>query len=147
MGRDSKLNPRARDFAGAPPPPVNLIRDGRGRVLQVGDEIIVSNAATIGLIVQAIEPILDPRFPAGHVRVTVSTVQDLVLPAGQVVPNLLRIRTREELQQIVQERKDADGNQREAEGEAPTTETEATGAPTAPARPRLVGPDGRPVGD
>lgn len=95
MGRESRLNPFAR-----PVPVIDttelVVLDGRGRALQIGDEVLAHQAPPLYRI-QNIERATGPTFPPGMLLVTVVGSLRLVAPRNQPVQELLRIATAEEL--------------------------------------------------
>lgn len=119
------------------------IQDRYGRAITAGCEIDIGAARGTGnVFVQTITPSMDPRHPAGMVRITAVTQYAFLLPAGQPIPEFLRVRTPEELVAagVLQERPDlteaGEGQVAIPEEEAPTA-ADGADTPDTPG-PRLI---------
>ena len=91
MGILSRLNPAAKDYRDAA-----VVLEARGRVLQEGDEIILSLPGPIYFRVAQITPVLDPAAPPGLLNVHVGCMLSFVAKRGVVSREFIRVRSAEE---------------------------------------------------
>lgn len=96
-----------------PTPPPSTAKDHSGHVLHPGDEVLTSAPQTFWRV-REILPVMDPGMPAGLVRVRMVAMADAVVPAGERLEGLHRLRTAAEL----------------GEGLVPPAETTAVDKPT-----------------
>ena len=87
---DHKANPFAK---GTSVRNVPRARDAYGRVLELGDEVIVPKLMAPRFRVQEIVPELAPGAPPNLVRITLGALIVLHAPADQPVGEFLRVRT------------------------------------------------------
>lgn len=84
-------------------------RDARGRVLEEGDEIIVSVAGPIYYRVASITPALDPGLPADMLTLVIRADIKFLAQRGKVNPEFIRVRTAEEMRAWVAAQQPQDG--------------------------------------
>lgn len=103
MGRDERfrrvMGPGPRTFGGVPiiGGTSLVVKDARGRDLQVGDEILLMGPAMQqGFRVLRIAPASGPNVPPGIVRVEIASFATFHAAAGQPALEFMRIRTTEE---------------------------------------------------
>lgn len=92
MGRDSQLNPTARQLASA----AARVRDHLGRVLEIGDEVLIVSPAQL-YRVASIRPVLDPGAPPNQMQVLLVTQLQLAIPRDSGVANLYVTRHQAEI--------------------------------------------------
>jgi hypothetical protein len=92
MGILQRLNPQAQHFASAKA----QVRDAVGRVLEVGDEVLVLTPKTL-LRVAEIKPILDPGAPPNAMLVTLVTRMAIACPRDQGIEDLYFLRHQAEI--------------------------------------------------
>lgn len=92
MGNEARINPLSHEHKPA--------RDGvielRGRVLGVGDELIINAPGPLFFRVIDITPVLDPKLPPNLLKVEVACAIHWHAVRGQVNPEFIRVRTAEE---------------------------------------------------
>jgi hypothetical protein len=91
MGHDSRVNPGSADFRGDA-----VVLDARNRVLQEGDEILLSVQGPIYFRVAQIVPVLDPAAPPGLYLVHVGCMLTFTAKRGSINREFIRVRTAEE---------------------------------------------------
>lgn len=91
MGDVARLNPQSREYTGPA-----VVKEARGRVLQEGDEIILSLPSPIYFRVAKITPVLDPTAPPGLLHVHVGSMLSFVAKRGQISREFIRVRSAEE---------------------------------------------------
>jgi len=91
MGNEARRNPLSGDFTGG-----NVTLDARGRVLQEGDEIILSIAGPVYFRVAQITPMLDPAAPPGMLHVHIGCMLTFAAKRGATNREFIRVRTAEE---------------------------------------------------
>ena len=91
MGHEARQNPGSTEFPGP-----TETRDARGRVLQEGDEIILSVPGPIYFRVAQITPVLDPAAPPGLLHVHVGCMLTFTAKRGAINREFVRVRTAEE---------------------------------------------------
>jgi hypothetical protein len=91
MGSESRFNPGSTDFRGDA-----VVLEARGRVLQEGDEIILSVPGPIYFRVAQITPILDPAAPPGLYHVHIGCMLTFSARRGAINREFIRVRTAEE---------------------------------------------------
>lgn len=96
MGRESRLNPFAR-HATAIDTSEPVVRDSHGRVLQVGDEILLASNAPTLYRVHSVERHSAPGLPPNLMLVRLITTIELLTPRDQPTQEILRVATAEEL--------------------------------------------------
>lgn len=69
-----------------------VVRDERGRPLEVGDEVLVLEPGS-SCRVASITPILDPGVPPGWMRLRLVSIREINTPANAVVEGIVRTRT------------------------------------------------------
>ncbi len=94
MGAGSRLNPFARDSQVAGPPQV---RDHLGRVVGVGDMLLVSRPGGLVRVAQ-VTPLLHPGAPPNMMAVRLVGVIDLVVPRDSALEDVYRVAEAKELQ-------------------------------------------------
>jgi hypothetical protein len=91
---DHKFNPHARgNVLGQLP---LRVRDAYGRILTIGDEVILSKPVMTHFRIQDVAPILDPGMPPNHVRVMLGALLVLAVPADGAIGEVIRVRTADE---------------------------------------------------
>jgi hypothetical protein len=89
MGRDERNNIEARRFAQE----INArarqtdARDRFNRPLVVGATVLLTPTHPLTYTVEKIDPVLDPRAPAGTIQVTITTVLTTLIAAGVPWPD------------------------------------------------------------
>ena len=91
MGILERMNPR--HTLGAPPA---RVRDAVGRVLELGDEVVVVTPKQI-MRVAEIRPMLEPGAPKDALMVTLVTRMIIVVPRDQGVEDLYFLRHQAEI--------------------------------------------------
>jgi hypothetical protein len=91
MGYEGRENPQSREFGGP-----NVALEARGRILQEGDEIILSLPGPVYFRVAQITPVLDPGAPPGLLHVHVGAMLTFVAKRGAINAQFIRVRTAEE---------------------------------------------------
>ena len=91
MGVAARTNPQSSEFTGP-----SVVLEARGRVLQEGDEILLSIAGPIYFRVAQITPILDPAAPPGLLHVHVGAMLTFAAKRGAINREFVRVRTAEE---------------------------------------------------
>lgn len=76
--------------------PPDGVLDARGRLLQVGDEIILQTGQQQYLRVIDIQPNLDPRLPPGLFLISVGAAYSFHSPSGIPQVEFIRVRTAKE---------------------------------------------------
>jgi hypothetical protein len=71
-------------------------KDCRGRVLQVGDEVILVTPGPIFFRIASIEPSLDPRAPADVLLLQIGVMLPFVAKRGAINLEFIRVRTAQE---------------------------------------------------
>jgi hypothetical protein len=102
MGKDQRHKEAAMDLRVG-------TRDARGRVLEEGDEIIVSVAGPIYYRVASITPALDPGLPADMLTLVIRADIKFLAQRGKVNPEFIRVRTAEEMRAWVAAQQPQDG--------------------------------------
>ena len=87
MGRDSHLNPTARQMASA----AARVRDHLGRVLEIGDEVLIVSPQQM-YRVASITPVLDPGAPPNTMQMLLVTQVQVGVPRDAGVQNLYFLR-------------------------------------------------------
>ena len=67
------------------------VRDAMGRILSVGDQVAMIHPGMILFTVGEITPSLDPRAPAGMIRLTLAAPMQLVGKADQPIQGIVRV--------------------------------------------------------
>jgi hypothetical protein len=91
MGIQSRRNPNVQLAQGPA-----RVRDAVGRVLEIGDEILVLTDKAV-MRVASISPMMDPQAPAGAMMVTMVCRIVLVAPRDQQVDNVYFLRHQSEI--------------------------------------------------
>jgi hypothetical protein len=89
MGRDERNNMEARRFAqeiGARSRQIDA-RDRFNRRLQVGATILLTPTHPMTYTVEKIDPVLDPRAPAGTIQLTLTALVSTIVAAGVPWPD------------------------------------------------------------
>lgn len=89
MGKDQRLREATMELSVG-------TKDARGRVLQEGDEIILTVPGPIYYRVISIAPAVDPLAPANMLIVRVAAAIPFAAARGAVNPEFVRVRTAEE---------------------------------------------------
>lgn len=92
MGNEARQNPFSKEHK----PPREGVIELRGRMLQVGDEIIVNTTGPIFFRVIEISPVLDPKLPPNLLRIEIAAAIQWHAVNGQVNPEFIRVRTADE---------------------------------------------------
>lgn len=86
MGSMSRLNPFSRDAINPPAPEV---RDHLGKILGVGDQVLINKNGLLARVAQ-ITPVLDPGAPPNLMRVRLLAVIDVALPRQAALEDVYR---------------------------------------------------------
>src|ERR1700682_483693 len=91
MGHASRLNPNAH-LGQAPA----RVRDAVGKVLEVGDEVLIVNPAQ-PMRVAEITPLMDPGAPAGMMVLVLVCKLQIAAPRDQAIDHLYVLRHQAEI--------------------------------------------------
>jgi hypothetical protein len=82
---------------------VPQLQDAFGRVVQIGDEVIAPGMEIRAprFIVVDVRPALDPKAPAGAVRVVLQHTLSAMTPGDQPVAEFIRVREKAEFTPLV----------------------------------------------
>ena len=97
MGKDARNNPTALQFAprdGQAPP--GRVRDAVGRVLEVGDEVLVVMPTCL-MRVASVKPILHPGAPPNLMELVLVTRMAMAAPRDQGIESLYFLRHQAEV--------------------------------------------------
>lgn len=117
MGRAERMNPKHwRTQNGGGLPTDRDIKDRFGRILQIGDVLLLDGKGSIPWRIADLKPDLDPRAPAGQQVIVLVTDIITRIPPGVQVQDFIKIQDASELPPLPGQPPPATPELREGEG-------------------------------